>query len=113
MTPIPQPEEWELCKYHKDDDHPYDLELCRNPDTPFYNCETNRGKFLCPFTCIPHTNAPGRDTIHFIAEMDRMSFDNAICLSGIEEGSRKEDFIKIMGIANVGTKVNVSISVRK
>ena len=54
-----------------------------------------------------------RDIIHFIAELDRMSFDNAICLSGIEEGSRKEDFVRIMGLANVGTKVNVSISVRK
>lgn len=47
--------------------------------------------------------------IHMVVEMDRMSFDNAICLSGVEEGTRKEDFIKIMAMANAGTKVEVLI----
>ena len=57
MIPHPQPEgKWELCEYHKDPDHSFDWELCRYPDAPFYNCETNREKFLCPFTCASHSS---------------------------------------------------------
>ena len=100
--------------------HPLRCETCKREHTD-HSCSCYPGwirlsqsdKDLIEIIgCASHSITTSAEQVHFIAEMDRMSFDNAICLSGIEEGSRKEDFIKIMALANIGKKVNVTISVR-
>lgn len=103
------------CEYAIRKDDNQNLFECMYMGDCIHKEVVDRRPLLYRCHCASHTAANNNvlDELHFIAEMDRMSFDNAICLSGIEEGSRKEDFIKIMALANIGKKANVTISVRK